>query len=184
MNEAEDRRTRYTKQQIHEAFFDLLREKSFEKTTVTGICTRAEISRGTFYLHYVDKYELLDEVVDEALEADPPLGGEKPESLCQRAPVNADYRLLYTQPDLFSRVAQRVVEHGAEEMVPKIMEATGLPEDQARLLFVFTANGNLAVNRMLGWKRGPRFDQAQALIVRFVQHGYAGFEGENGRAPR
>ena len=55
MNETEDRRTCYTKQQIHEAFFSLLREKGFEGTTVTGICARAEISRGTFYLHYVDK---------------------------------------------------------------------------------------------------------------------------------
>lgn len=179
MNETEDRRTRYTKQQIHEAFFNLLREKGSEGTTVTGICTRAEISRGTFYLHYVDKYELLDEVIDEALEADPPLGGKKPETLCQRAPVNADYRLLYTQPDLFSRVAQRVVEHGAKEMVPKIMEATGLPEDEAKLLFIFTANGNLAVNRMLGWEQGPRFDKAQSLIAQFVQCGYAGLRRED-----
>lgn len=178
INETEDRRTRYTKQQIHEAFFSLLREKDFEGTTVTGICTRAEISRGTFYLHYVDKYELLDEVIDEALEADPPLGGRKPESLCQRAPVNADYRLLYTQPDLFSRVAQRVVEHGAKDMVPKIMEATGLPEDEAKLLFIFSVNGNLAVNRMLGWEQGPRFEKAQSLIAQFVQRGYAGFRDE------
>lgn len=175
MNETEDRRTCYTKQQIHEAFFSLLHEKGFEGTTVTGICARAEISRGTFYLHYVDKYELLDEVIDEALEADPPLGGSRPESLCQKAPANADYRLLYTQPGLFARVAQRVVEHGAKEMVPKIMEATGLPEDKARLLFIFTANGNLAVNRMLGWEQGPGFDQAQALIAQFAEHGYAGF---------
>lgn len=172
--QTEDRRTRYTKQQIHQAFFELLRQKGFARTTVTGICNKAQISRGTFYLHYVDKYQLLDEVIDEALVADPPLGGEMPQSLCQRAPVNADYRLLYTQPDLFARVAERVVERGAQEMVPKIMHKTGLPEDQARLLFAFTANGNLAVNRMLGWERGPRFAETQALITRFLEHGYDG----------
>ncbi|MFU0812021.1 MAG: hypothetical protein DUD31_06265 [Coriobacteriaceae bacterium] len=150
---------------------------------IAGIC-KHQVSLthnllGTFHLHDVDKYELLDEVIDEALEADPPLGGKKPETLCQRAPVNADYRLLYTQPDLFSRVAQRVVEHGAKEMVPKIMEATGLPEDEAKLLFTFTANGNLAVNRMLGWEQGPRFEKAQSLIAQFVQRGYAGFRDED-----
>lgn len=172
---AEDRRTCYTKAQIRDAFFQLLREKGFARTTVTGICERAQISRGTFYLHYVDKFELLDDVIDEALEADPPLGGQTPQSLCQRAPANADYRLLYTQPDLFARVAERVVERGAQQMVPKIMERTGLGEEDARMLFVFTANGNLAVNRELGWERGPRFDAVQRLISRFVREGYAGF---------
>ena len=170
-----DRRRRYTLSVIREAFFALLAEAGFAKMTVADICRRADINRGTFYLHYVDKYELLDEVIDEALEANPPLGGSRPESLCQKAPANADYRLLYTQPGLFARVAQRVVEHGAKEMVPKIMEATGLPEDKASLLFIFTANGNLAVNRMLGWEQGPGFDQAQALIAQFAEHGYAGF---------
>lgn len=172
----EDRRTRYTKAAIHEAFFALLHEKGFSKTTVTDICKRAEINRGTFYLHYVDKYALLDEIIDEALDAEPPLEGKAPTSMCQKAPANADYRMLYTQPELFSRVAERVVERGAAQMVPQIMERTGLSEEDARALFVFTANGNLAVNRVLGWQQGPRFQHVQNLISRFVDAGYAGLE--------
>lgn len=170
----EDRRTRYTKGVIHEAFFDLLREKGFSATTVTDICKRAEINRGTFYLHYIDKYALLDEVIDEALDAEPPLQGNQPTSMCQRPPANEDYRMLYTQPDLFAHVAQRVIERGAAEMVPQIMERTGLPEEDARALFVFTANGNLAVNRALGWQQSPRFAEVQNLLSRFIEAGYSG----------
>ena len=64
----EDRRTRYTKQVIREAFFQLLREKGFAKMSVADICRIAEINRGTFYLHYVDKFDLLDAMIDEALD--------------------------------------------------------------------------------------------------------------------
>lgn len=170
----EDRRTRYTKGVIHAAFFELLREKGFSATTVTDICKRAEINRGTFYLHYVDKYALLDEVIDEALDAEPPLQGNRPTSMCQRPPANDDYRMLYAQPDLFSRVAQRVIERGAADMVPQIMERTGLSEEDARALFAFTANGNLAVNRALGWEQSPRFTEVQDLLSRFIEAGYAG----------
>ena len=174
MSKREDRRTRYTKGVIHEAFFELLHQKGFARTSVTDVCRRAQINRGTFYLHYEDKYALLDEVIDEALDADPPLGGGAPTSMCQKAPVNDDYRMLYAQPDLFSRVAERVVERGAAQMVPQIMERTGLSEQDARLLFVFTAHGNLAVNRLLGWRQDARFLEVQELIGRFVAGGYTG----------
>ena len=70
-----DRRRRYTLSVIQEAFFALLAEVGFAKMTVADICRRAEINRGTFYLHYEDKYALLDALIDEALAAAPPLEG-------------------------------------------------------------------------------------------------------------
>lgn len=47
-----DRRRRYTLSVIREAFFALLAEVGFAKMTVADICRRADINRGTFYLHY------------------------------------------------------------------------------------------------------------------------------------
>ena len=55
----ENRKTRYTKQVIREVFIQLLQEQPLEKVTVTRICELADISRGTFYLHYNDPYDLL-----------------------------------------------------------------------------------------------------------------------------
>ena len=54
-----DRRRRYTLSVIREAFFALLAEVGFAKMTVADICRRADINRGTFYLHYEDKFALL-----------------------------------------------------------------------------------------------------------------------------
>lgn len=54
----EDRRVRYTKLAIRESFLGLLREKPIEKISVTEICKRADINRGTFYSHYADPFDL------------------------------------------------------------------------------------------------------------------------------
>ena len=70
-----DRRRRYTLSVIREAFFALLAEVGFAKMTVADICRRADINRGTFYLHFEDKFALLDALIDEALAAAPPLEG-------------------------------------------------------------------------------------------------------------
>ena len=63
----EDRRTRYTRQVIKEAFLKLLEEKEYPKITVTEICRLAEINRGTFYLHYYDTADVLDDLLNEIL---------------------------------------------------------------------------------------------------------------------
>lgn len=55
-----NRKSRYTRQVIQEAFIELMREQPIERVTVTGISELADISRGTFYLHYRDAYDLLD----------------------------------------------------------------------------------------------------------------------------
>jgi AcrR family transcriptional regulator len=65
----ENRKTRYTRQAIREAFIELLREQPIDKVTVTRICELADISRGTFYLHYRDPYDLMESIEDEYLAA-------------------------------------------------------------------------------------------------------------------
>ena len=166
-----DRRRRYTLSVIQEAFFALLAEVGFAKMTVADICRRAEINRGTFYLHCEDKYALLDALIDEALAAAPPLEGVESATLCQRPPADDDYRLLYSDSDSYARVAQRVIERGAEQMVPWVMEKTGLSREDAFLLFVHNVQGNLAVNRLLGWRRGPEFTHAQELLNAYSERG-------------
>lgn len=52
---------------IRSAFLELLREKAYEKITVTDIVTRADINRSTFYAHYPDVRGLVEEIVSEAI---------------------------------------------------------------------------------------------------------------------
>ncbi len=53
---------------IRGAFLEMLLEEEFDSITIKDITERADLSRKTFYLHYIDKYDLLDVIVDEHLE--------------------------------------------------------------------------------------------------------------------
>lgn len=63
----EDRRVRRTKQLIKQSLIELMQEKSFNEITVKDITERADLNRGTFYLHYVDIYDLLNSIESEFL---------------------------------------------------------------------------------------------------------------------
>ncbi|ARQ05761.1 DNA-binding transcriptional regulator EnvR [Macrococcoides canis] len=64
----EDRRIRKTKESIKSAYFELLKEKPFKDITVNQIAEKADINRGTFYLHYLDKFDLREQLENEVLE--------------------------------------------------------------------------------------------------------------------
>ena len=55
-------KNRKTKQRIQKSFMEILESKSFESITVGDITKHAQINRGTFYLHYTDKFDLLDKI--------------------------------------------------------------------------------------------------------------------------
>ncbi|KMK76850.1 TetR/AcrR family transcriptional regulator [Alkalihalobacillus pseudalcaliphilus] len=64
----EDRRIVRTKKMIREALTQLMNTKGFEGLTVRDITEKANINRGTFYLHYRDKYDLLEKSEMEIIE--------------------------------------------------------------------------------------------------------------------
>lgn len=69
MNEKKlDLRVVKTRHAIKNAFLNLLQEKDFDKITVQDIASTAMINRNTFYLHYMDKYDLMDYLCRENIE--------------------------------------------------------------------------------------------------------------------
>lgn len=61
---AEDVRIIKNKRVIENAMILLLQRKEFSKITIQDICQEALVSRSTFYAHYLDKYDLLEKIVD------------------------------------------------------------------------------------------------------------------------
>lgn len=56
---AQQRQTQ-SKTKIYQALVTLLKKDSFDKISVADITRLAGINRGTFYLHYLDKFDLID----------------------------------------------------------------------------------------------------------------------------
>lgn len=59
-----DRRILKSQEAIKKAVLELLSEKNFDRITIQDIANRANVSRRTIYLHYTDKCDLMDHLLD------------------------------------------------------------------------------------------------------------------------
>lgn len=64
MDKKTDLRILKTKRNLYDTLEKLLMEQPFEEIKVSDICSAALINRSTFYAHYNDKYELLQEYIN------------------------------------------------------------------------------------------------------------------------
>ncbi len=68
MSEIVDRRVRKTKKQLRQGLAKLLAEKPIKNITVREISDLVDINRGTFYLHYKDIYDMVEQIQGEMFE--------------------------------------------------------------------------------------------------------------------
>ncbi|WP_342045775.1 TetR/AcrR family transcriptional regulator [Bacillus sp. OTU530] len=61
----EDRRVLKSQEAIKNALIELMLEKNFDQITLQDISDRANVGRRTIYHHYMDKYDLLDKLMEE-----------------------------------------------------------------------------------------------------------------------
>ena len=62
-------RLRRTQKLLREALIELIEERGFEALTVGEITERAMVSRAAFYRNYQDKYDLVEQIFEEAMSA-------------------------------------------------------------------------------------------------------------------
>lgn len=67
MEQKSDLRVTKTRRLIKATFLELVQAKPVQIITVTELAKRAEISKGTFYLHYLDIYDLYNQMVEETV---------------------------------------------------------------------------------------------------------------------
>ena len=66
---ASNLRVRRTQKLLREALIELIEERGFEALTIGEITGRAMISRAAFYRNYQDKYDLVEQIFEEAMSA-------------------------------------------------------------------------------------------------------------------
>ncbi|MGN0193799.1 MAG: TetR/AcrR family transcriptional regulator [Pseudoramibacter sp.] len=186
-----DRRTRYTRQVIKDAFLELTRDHPYDKINVAMVCRQAEIARATFYLHYENLDEVLDQVLDDALifseqgrgtvidmtdvlRKDGAESGGLSEAVlpaCQRIADSDKYHALFMDPTVSHHILYRIADHEREKVIPELMARSGLAEDEAEMLFKFILHGSFAVNRSLGWNKDARWYRYQKILADFIGAG-------------
>ena len=192
-----DRRTIYTRNTVKDALLELLEEQPFEKITVAALCRQAEITRATFYLHFQDINEVLDELLDEALMVAEAASNdmavndrmdaleqivhtgddqmlrrnERLLSPCQRVADDPKYRAIFQDATLSGYVIRRIYMVERDQMVPYIMEHCGLGRDEADKLFMMMVYGLFYVNRSLKWSKDDGWYKMQLMLNRFMSGG-------------
>ncbi|MBB3113643.1 AcrR family transcriptional regulator [Paenibacillus phyllosphaerae] len=63
-----DRRKLRTRALLRQALLSLMKEKGLEQITVSDLTSRADINRGTFYLHYKDVPDMVEQEKNELLQ--------------------------------------------------------------------------------------------------------------------
>lgn len=192
-----DRRTIYTRNTVKDALLELLEKQSFEKITVASLCRQAEITRATFYLHFQDINEVLDELLDEALMVAEAASNdmavsdrmdalekiirtgdyqmlrrnERLLSPCQRVADDPRYRAIFQDPTLSGYVIRRIYLLERDQTVPYIMERGRLGRDEADKLFMMLVYGLFYVNRSLRWNKDDSWYEMQLMLNRFMNGG-------------
>lgn len=175
-----DRRTIITKGIIKDSLLELLQDTSYEKVTISALCRQAEITRATFYLHYDNIDNVLDELLDDALrltELDrlhsTPIANQKNDldamlPACQRATSNPKYQILFLDESLSHHILKKLYILQKPYKIPEIMKNYHVTEWEADKLFLFMLHGNFAVNKSLGWNKNKDWYHIQEIIKKLL----------------
>ena len=185
-----DRRTQYTKMVIREAFLQLIRAKPVQKITIADICTLADISRPTFYLHYTDVHALLEEICENMLEsANLPqmtqLSLEQPDSI-RRLIVNLlnvieknidVYKLCVLDRGISTRLPHRIADELERTIVKKWAEDGMLKEapDRSYLIDFIQGAFNSLLRCWLDRQERESPEELASIIETFLIYGLSGF---------
>ncbi|MEJ8305229.1 TetR/AcrR family transcriptional regulator [Saccharibacillus sacchari] len=63
-----DRRIIKSREAIKKALIELMAHQDFDHITIQQIADQANVNRATIYLHYLDKYDLLDKMMEEQID--------------------------------------------------------------------------------------------------------------------
>ena len=165
----------------------MLGKDGFDKITVTEICRRAEINRGTFYLHYMDVYDVLDDLIDEFFSdvssvVDHVMCPQRAACtypLCAKIQGNPKFQPLFLDGVAVSHVAKRLSDECEEKFVTYMMQNSALTFEQARAIFLFQINGCLTVNRVMLENHTADWRQVQSAIDQYIRAGLRSHLREN-----
>ena len=191
-----DRRTIYTKNVIKDALLDALAEKSFEQITVTDVCRRAEVTRATYYIHYQSLTEVLDELLNDALQmADQDCQKQDKDALqimsllaeetadylkekesllpvCHRVAQLPKYQVIFHDETISGYVVNRIYQCQRQRLAPVFMKKLHLTKKEAEMLTLFVITGTYNVNKSLNWKKNGTWYQIHSMLLKFTSGGY------------
>ena len=181
-NRKTDRRTLYTRQVIKDAFLSLKKGRDFNSITVSAICKEAEISRGTFYLHYQNTRDVLDDILDDIMpqtsELTAQLSLSQGDVSCCLSPFcafireNEQYHCIFLDDSLSAYLVEKILSGYKETTLRQLSQNSSLSHRQLEDLLCFQFNGCFAVIKRNICLGTSEWEQIRTCIDRFIKSGF------------
>ncbi|MDY4746284.1 TetR/AcrR family transcriptional regulator [Veillonella caviae] len=188
-----------TRMLLKEGLLSCLKNHSFESITVTLLCKTSGITRSTFYLHYSNIMEIVDDLVDDAIAYSHPgmvdnnnlqiiakaLSAASDSvslraaydlifdrlPLCQRIIRHKKYLPLFLDEQISEYVLKRIIQCEKDRQGLVMAEALGASFDVGVSIFLFLVHGLYAVNKQYKWSQSDQWLEAQRIIFEFAYRG-------------
>lgn len=149
-----DRRIKYTKRVLNESLISFLEGKEITKITVTEICNKADVNRSTYYAHYSDPYdqlnqlkaELLGELTEYIVQMDTE---DIPKEESQYTVLKSVLDYIDTKKNIFRILLGKSGDHKLQEEILSILGekafgedlTNGRSEEEIKFLLMYASNG-------------------------------------------
>lgn len=177
-------RAKPAKAKLEEALLELLRSKNLQHVSVSELCSKAEVSRSTFYAHYSNVEDLYRTLVKGLATGTRTLKDQLRSNRSEAAPHRPFCEAI--QDERFEglvredRFIQAFIDTCYEEFED---EAPGIYLDAtqnryvARMVNLFQLTGCLAIAK--AGKGDPDWMQARKAVDTFIKGGVAALKNEN-----
>jgi Transcriptional regulator len=167
-------RVQTTKRQLREALLTLLNEKPLRSITVKELCALAKLNRGTFYAHYADVYDLMEQIEAEMradffaaieplfCEEEPPSPPKLTKKVFECIEANADLCRVAIDPYGDREFTRNLLRESRERSMPCCLQFFPHAERwQIETYFTFITGGCYAL--MERWLRGGMRESSEML---------------------
>ena len=178
-----DKRNTASKKKIKDAFITVHSKEGFYGVTISSVCKEAGISRGAFYSNYRNVTEVLDEILDEALEGTwkfwerQMISETDVDKLECRLPFcifvreNKYYQKIFLDDSFSTMIVEKLVTRSFKNYYDYVSKHSGLSEYEFRALMTFQASGCLALIKMSIKDDPKKWNCVNGCIDKFVKSG-------------
>ncbi|MGN0954960.1 TetR/AcrR family transcriptional regulator [Dialister sp.] len=191
---------------IKNTFLSMLKKKPFPKIRITTLCETAGIARATFYAYYQDIYDLVDDIMDDALVFLDSITDrtchETFEDLwdvvrqndlavfkaynnrlppCYRLIDIPKYHPLVQDDTIVTLMMKKIFMMEKGHFIAYMAEKQGVSAYTSENIFWSIINGSMAVNKKIGWCKNDEWYGLQLQLLRFTMYGLEGLGNTGNR---
>ena len=182
----QDVRALQTKKRLKESLLDLLRTRPLYEISVTELCRVSSIGRTTFYQHYGNLSQVLDELLDELLSMVPGIaehlastsGEESAIPLCEFVRRSPRYFALFRNESLTGVILDRMISFRRESLIRTLRLSSPWTEKQLEIILRFQTSGCLSLIRRSGSMDDEEWRRSKETVDSFLRKGLE-FDGED-----